>query len=369
LALLDAVRNLSFAAGRRIGTAHKPIVRYLRRGARAREQASFRDGAAAIERQITALATGHDPIVVGPWLAEVGYEVLYWIPFLRRFQDAFGIPPERLIVISRGGLDALYRPMAGTYVDLFDLMTPQELAARNVERQQAEERGGQKQSAVGAFDTQIVAAARKRSGAGDGPLLHPSLLFGLFRHVWYGNLPMDVLWRHTRYATVPAPPPSTAGGLPEPYIAVKLYGAPALAQSSAAAVRAVVERAAAVTPVVLLDHGIDIDEHRDFDFSGIKGVTSLGSQMTARNNLGVQIEAVARSRAFLGTCGGLAWLAPFLGTPTVALYDDDRLIAPHLLVARQAGAQVGAAPFHAMDVRALERLALLGAPVTGAGIR
>jgi ADP-heptose:LPS heptosyltransferase len=90
--------------------------------------------------------------------------------------------------------------------------------------------------------------------------------------------------------------------------------------------------------------------------------------MTARNNLGVQIEALARSRVFLGTCGGLAWLAPFLGTPTVALYDDDRLIAPHLLVARQAGAQVGAAPFHAMDVRALERLELLGVSQAGARI-
>ena len=63
--------------------------------------------------------------------------------------------------------------------------------------------------------------------------------------------------------------------------------------------------------------------------------------MTARDNLGVQIALIARSRVFLGTCGGLAWLAPFLGVPTVAVYDDDRLIAPHLLVARHAGALVG----------------------------
>ena len=42
-----------------------------------------------------------------------------------------------------------------------------------------------------------------------------------------------------------------------------------------------------------------------------------------------------------------------------------RRFAPHLLVARQAGAKIGAAPFHATDVRALERLAIVGAPVAG----
>ena len=46
--------------------------------------------------------------------------------------------------------------------------------------------------------------------------------------------------------------------------------------------------------------------------------------MSPRNNLGEQVALIARSRYFLGTCGGLAWLAPFLGVPTVAVYDDDR---------------------------------------------
>ena len=35
--------------------------------------------------------------------------------------------------------------------------------------------------------------------------------------------------------------------------------------------------------------------------------------MTARDNLGTQAALIAHSRFFLGTCGGLAWLAPFLG--------------------------------------------------------
>jgi hypothetical protein len=82
--------------------------------------------------------------------------------------------------------------------------------------------------------------------------------------------------------------------------------------------------------------------------------------MTARTNLGVQMALIARSRFFLGTCGGLAWLAPFLRVPTVAAYDNDRVLAAHLLIARQAGAGAGAAEFSALDVRALHRVNALG---------
>ena len=78
--------------------------------------------------------------------------------------------------------------------------------------------------------------------------------------------------------------------------------------------------------------------------------------MTPRTNLGVQMSLLARSRFFLSTCGGLAWLAPLLGVPTVALYDSDRLLAPHLFVARQACARTSAVPFSPIDLRGLMQL-------------
>ena len=74
--------------------------------------------------------------------------------------------------------------------------------------------------------------------------------------------------------------------------------------------------------------------------------------MTPRTNLDVQLAIVARSRAFLSACGGLAWMAPFIGVPTVAVYDSDHLLAPHLLVERQAGKRTGAAEFSTIDLRA-----------------
>ena len=368
MSAFDAVWNLGLKASRRLQSAHKPLVRYARRSGREQEHQAFRDEAEAIERGIAEVAAAPGPIVVGPWLAEVGYEVLYWIPFLRWFQDAHGVPRERPIVVSRGGLDELYRPLAGSYVDLFDLTTPQELAARNAERRAAHEGGGQKQTDAGAFDRDLIDRARVKAGAPAGPTLHPSLLFGLFRNVWYGNLPMDVLWRHVRHALSAGLSQPHISGLPEDFIAARLYAGPALSTSerSAAAVRALVGRAARSAPVVLLDYDAALDEHRDFDLSGIDGVISVGARMTPRDNLGLQIALIARSRYLLGTCGGLAWLAPFLGVPAVAIYDDDRLIAPHLLVARHAGALVKAAEFAPLDVRALGRLGIVGAGDPGA---
>ena len=356
----DAFRNLGEKATRRLLSAHKPMVRALRRRARADEHRGFARDAAAVERALAQVAAGREPILAGPWLAEVGYEVLYWIPFLRWFCDAHGVARERLVVVSRGGMDALYAEVAGRYVDIFDLLTPAELAARNAARRERQEGGGQKQSAVDAVDDELLAAARARLGLRGGTVCHPSLFFRLFRHVWHGNLPMDFLWTHTRYASrtldLPLPP-----GLPEGFTAAKLYAGPALsaAPASRAAVREVVARVAAGSPVVLLETELGIDEHRDFDLHGIANVTSAAALMTPRTNLGVQLALITRSRGFVGTCGGLAWAAPFLGVPTVAVCDSDDAIALHLLVARQAGRAAGAAGFSLLDLRAATRAGVI----------
>jgi hypothetical protein len=375
----DAVRNLGLKAARRIQAAPKPLVRMMRRHTRAQEHRAFRREAEDIDREIARLAGGTGPIIAGPWLAEVGYEVLYWIPFLRWFQDAYGIRPDRLVVLSRGGMEAAYGELAGRYVDIFDLITPGELAARNAQRRSEAEGGGQKQSAAGLLDEELLGAARARLGLPESAVCHPSLMFRLFRNVWHGNLPFDLLWRRTRYVASARPGQadaahtdrssavSTSAGvalaaLPADFIAVKVYTGPALSTSETTreAVRMLVAQAASIAPVVLLEADLNLDEHRDFELATIPGVTSARPLMTARTNLDVQLALISRSRVFLSACGGLAWLAPFLGIPTVAIYDSDHLLAPHLFVARQAGALAGAAEFTPINLRALEHLGLVG---------
>ena len=368
MSAFDALRNVGSKVLRRLQAAPKPLVRAMRRHSRAQEHRAFRREADGIDREIAALAATTRPIVAGPWLAEVGYEVLYWVPFLRWFQDAFGIPADRLVVVSRGGLESMYRDFAAGYVDIFDVMTPQQLAARNARRRSEGEGGGQKQSATSDLDEELIAAVRSKLGLGDVAVCHPSLMFRLFRNVWHGNLPFDLLWRRTRHVATSGPSRRTGPtvralpGIPEDFIAAKIYAGPALSthETTREAVRAVVAQAAAIAPVVLLEADLGLDEHRDFDLDGIPNVLSARALMSPRTNLDVQLALIARSRFFLSACGGLAWQAPFMGVPTVAVYDSDHLLAPHLFVTRHAGALTGAAEFTPIDLRGLSRMGLAG---------
>jgi hypothetical protein len=302
-----------------------------------------------IERQLTRLAAGSAPIIAGPWLSEVGYEALYWVPFLRWFADRWGVPPSRIVVLSRGGVASWYSGIAGQYVEMLDLVAPEDFASRNEERRR---NGDQKQLRPGSFDQELLAAARRSPGLGRARVLHPSLMFQLFRPFWFGNRSLDFLLRRTRFAPLHVPPP--AFSLPKPYVAVKFYTGAALPDTPAnrRAMRAMIHGAARDAHVVNLDTGLVLDEHQDYLFED-QQVTSLRPHLTPQTNLGVQASVIAEASAYVGTCGSLAWLAPMLGVPTVAVYSDDRFLRPHLYVAPYAYRAMKAPPFSTVDVSAL----------------
>jgi hypothetical protein len=308
----------------------------------------------AVRGGLRAAARSGRPIVAGPFLSEVGYEVLYWVPFLRWFADHYGVSPDRMVAVSRGGASGWYAGVADRYVELLDLYPPDAFAARNAERQR---HGEQKQHGLASFDEEILARVRAQPGLADAVVCHPSAMFRLLRQFWLGNESLEYLLDHLRYAAV-VPPPIDVPGLPEHYTAMKFYTGMALPDSDAnrRALRGIVEQAAALGPVVLLDTRLQLDEHTDYLFDGIAGVTSLAGRMTPATNLAVQTEVIRRADRFVGTCGSLAWLAPMLGTETLAIYEDDHLLTSHLYAARHAYGSMGAAPFTALDLHAVRLL-------------
>jgi hypothetical protein len=305
-----------------------------------------------VEREIDAAVNSGRTIVAGPWLSEVGFEALYWVPFLRWVKAAFRVDPARVVAVSRGGTRSWYEGVAARYVETWEHIDPLEFARR------AGERSATKQLELSQFDHEVVSMVERVLGERVA-VLHPSLMYRLFSLFWSGQRPMSFLDARTRYEAIAAPAMREQGRLPREYVAVKFYAARSLPDTPD--VRRMlawfVERLAERTNVVLLDTGLVLDEHTDYPFGTSNRIISAKPWMTPADNLGVQTQIIAGAQAFVGTCGSLAWLAPMLGVNTSAVYVDPKWLHAHLGVMLRACHRSGAAYFAALDLRALDPIA------------
>ena len=310
-----------------------------------------------VERDLASVASGADPIIVGPWLSEVGYEVLYWVPFVRWVQSQYDIPRDRFVVVTRGGAAAWYSDITTNAVELFDLMSPEEYAAGNAQRSVAD-RGTLKQFGISTMDQRIVAEVQRRIGTSRTQLLHPSFLYRLFHQFWLGHRPPSFLEKRTRYRVV-SPPDVALPRLPDEFVAVKFYTAASLPPTDAVrrALQSMVLGLAARMPVVMLDTGLTLDDHEDYSFAAASRIHSVRESLRPRDNLAVQTAIISRASSFVGTCGALAWLAPMLGIETTAVFADARFLHGHLDVARRVYSALGAR-FSPFDLSAVDQLGL-----------
>jgi hypothetical protein len=328
----------------------RPVRTALRRKKQLSEQLDFYRTQWDIEGELETLVSRGRPIVVGPWLSEVGFETLYWIPFLHWVKAAFRLPEDRLIAVSRGGVAGWYRGLASRYVEIWDDLDPAEFARRNAER------GVTKHYGMSPLDQDVLDAAGRRIGTRDFDVIHPGLMYRLFTLYWSGQRAMGFVDAHTRFTRHEAVSVIDPALLPRDYIAVKFYGARSLPDTPdvRSLLRRVVSGLAEQMPVVLLDTGLVLeDDHADYTFAG-GDVISARPWMTPRNNLGVQTQIAAGARAFVGTCGSIAWLAPRLGVDTSAMFVDPEWLHAHIAVAMRAYHKLGAGRFAVTDLRALD---------------
>ena len=161
---------------------------------------------------------------------------------------------------------------------------------------------------------------------------------------------------HLRFTRLAAPAVIDPALLPREYIAVKFYAARSLPDTPEmrAYLRGLVASLSERLPVVLLDTGLVLeDDHADYALAAAGQVISARPWMTPRNNLGAQTQIVGGARAFVGTCGSIAWLAPRLGVDTSALFVDPKWLHAHLAVAMRAYHKLGAGQFAVADLRAV----------------
>jgi len=287
--------------------------------------------AEAMKAALERLQKSSGPIVIGPWVGEVGFELLYWIPFLNWALKSHGLDQRRLIVVSRGGARLWYQHLTSEYLDVFDLMSLDEYKRANEARWDTA--GHQKQYSLDEMDRDIVERARKRLGVDHVELLHPSIMYQLLRFYWFEKAGAALMTRHTDYqALAPVERSSLLKDLPADYVAVRFYFRPSFPDTpdnrrfAADIIRSISQQ----LPVVLLNTGLQVDDHEDLNLSGA-GVYRVDHLMALERNLEVQTEIISHATAFVGTYGGLAYLAPFYGVPSVSFYStESELVPAHL---------------------------------------
>jgi len=280
--------------------------------------ASYRR-ASAVQRELAALADTGGPILVGPWLGEVGFELLYWLPFLRWFGESYGVPPERVIAVSRGGgAAAWYAPFSARSYDALSFIAPGEFKLRNQDRSGS--LGEQKQVVPTGLDDEIVAFVRKAEGQ-DVRVLHPSMMYRLYGPYWWGHQPIEWVRQYMRFERLQ--PPSLPVDLPPRYTAVKFYFNDCFKDTAdnRAFVERTVRSAAEQGPVMSLSTGVAVDDHDpcEPDIAAMQGIRHL---LAPDTNLLVQSAIVAGARRFVGTYGGFAYLAPLCGVPALSYYSE-----------------------------------------------
>jgi hypothetical protein len=274
--------------------------------------------ASDVEHQLATLARDHRPIVLGPWLGEVGFELLYWIPFLRWFAARFSLPAARMIAVTRGGAAAWYAPFASRSYDVLAFMSQDEFRRRNADR--AGRQGEQKQIASTSVDADIVAQVRARE-ATDVVTLHPALMYRLFAPYWWGHKTTSWIRQYAEFARMT--PPTVSAALPERYTAVKFYFNDCFTDTPAnrAFVRRTISALADRGPVISLSTGVHVDEHDPCE-PDVAAMQDIRHLLTPETNLLVQSAIVGGAERFVGTYGGFAYLAPLSGVPSVAYYTD-----------------------------------------------
>jgi len=322
---------------------------------------------------VTVLGRSGRPILLGPWLSETGFELLYWIPFLAWAKAYGNFDPEQLVVISRGGAASWYSQITPHYEEIFSHFTPDEFRVNN-ECRIVEQQGRQKHIEITSFDREILARVKKKRGLSGAEVLHPSVMYQLFDNFWLQRTPVTLVEAFSVFSTLP-PAPSTGvlNQLPERYVAAKFYGNVALPPTpeNRAFVSNYLADLAQQVDVVLLNTAQRFDDHDDFP-PGLRGrIHSLDRLMMPENNLAIQSEVIRGAQGFVGTYGGFSYLAPLCGTNTLAFYSHaSGFRVDHLEVAKRVFSALRCGTFTELDLRASEmlRLGFGGAvPPVGAG--
>lgn len=310
---------------------------------------------AGLQRALRAI-TSDDEVLVGPWTGEVGFELMYWIPFLNWLVEQ-GLDGRRLIVISRGGSSAWYRHLTSRYLDVLDLMSPEEFRQRTAEAKRKQ------YSPKRELDRDLIERIRSSHNLQGALHVHPSAMFRLFTSLWHKRATMDLVDSFTVYRRLePLKVEQVASGqhgLPDGYVAAKFYFNASFPDTAdnRAFVTGLLRRVSRDVPVALMSTAVRLDDHADFQATGASGLHVIETHQNPATNLERQTEIIAGARGFVGTYGGFSYLAPFYGVRSLSFFSRRSAFKTHHLeLADRVFDRLLPGGFLALDCRAAEML-------------
>tara|TARA_B100001123_G_scaffold116805_1_gene136003 strand:- start:1145 stop:2977 length:1833 start_codon:yes stop_codon:yes gene_type:complete len=292
-----------------------------------------------VEERIAEAWRSTRPIVVGPYLSDVGFELLYWRPFVAWMSQRFGKRTAPVIAVSRGRVGDWYAGIATHYVDVCDLVDFDSFLTRN--RQRVRATGSWKQKVVADFDRELLDLVSARFGGTESEVLHPSLIFRVCNRIWNATMPHGWLEEHGAYERFePAPPPDGAG-LPEgPYIAASFWFSSCFGDTRPHRhlINLALSELSQRLPVVVVDTGGFPGVPESLEATG--NIRVLPGPEQSEDQLGLHSRVIARARAYVGTFGNISQLAPFYRVPSLLLFDEDGGLSAHHRRTSQSIAEV-----------------------------
>ena len=305
--------------------------------------------------RLSRIAKSGRPIIVGPWTGEVGFELLYWAPFVRWVVGHYGIDPGRLTIVSRGGTASWYG-IDARYEDALALASPDEFRAGSEEVK--------KQRLIRPFDREVV--RRLRRGQKETPFLfHPALMYQLFWPYWREELTYRHVLHYTHQKLIAPPPvPASVGPLPREYVAVRFYFSSCFPDTpgNRALVTSTVRQLAERSDVVVLNSGLRLDDHSEFAPESSSRIHVVSAHGEPHTNLAVQTAIIGRARQFVGNYGGFSYLAPYLGVDTIAFYSIRNFRQYHLELAQRVLGEIGGGMLLPVDAA---KAPAIGAAIAG----
>lgn len=284
-------------------------------------------------------------VYIGPWFSELGFELLYLIPFFN-YVKSTRLNSSNFTVISRGGKIPIYDKLGFDYVNPLEYFEASEWETIN--NQNWKLLGGLKQSKLTSIDKDILESIfyNEPTESRTNLVLHPSLIFALFRPFWLSNVGINSVLKYLKFPIIN----SELGSNNK--IFVKLYSRPSMSGATFDVDDLIEDLSGLQNKEIYLCASQEYrDDHTIFKYK-LQGNTNLHEfhADSFADNLRVQLLQMIRCSKSLVTYGGLSYFPLFYGLSSIGLYEDESKFAEcHLLVAKHL-AKLSGSTFEVLKV-------------------